>query len=68
MEERIERIKKIAQMWHNCDITTEYAAECLASVVPSGGTPTVYATLLDEVFRLHALSLDALLTMAVNDA
>jgi len=68
MEEITARVENIVRLWHNCDLTTSQAARHLESVVPSGGTATIYATLLDEIFRLHALSLDALLTMAVNDA
>jgi len=66
MEETTFRVKHIVRLWHNCDITTSQASRHLARLVPSGST--VYATLLDEIFRLHALSLDALLTTEVNDA
>ena len=74
IEEMTFRVENIVRLWHNCDITTEYAADSLASVfrravmLPTGDPSTICASLLDEIFRLHALSLDALLTMAVNDA
>ena len=74
MEETTFRVKHIVRLWHNCDITTEGAADSLASVfrraatLPIGVPSTICASLLNEIFRLHALSLDALLTTEVNDA